>query len=188
MTMSRWDIKNSGMPIGDPFGGPAYGKYQDPFTAVAVTASIMGAYGSYQSGQIAREQYGLQARVSTLEGERKQIQYMQRANDIQRRLQATNSALAARAYAGGIDPFSGSPDVVRAANETAFGREYMTILSDADAALRAGRLQAQIYEQAGETAARKGTFDAIAKLGMAAATYGAIKAAPPGADTVTLGG
>lgn len=146
---------------------------------VAVAASVVGAYGSYQSGQIAKQQYGLQAKVATLEGERKQIQYMQRANDIQRRLQATNAALAAKAYAGGINPFSGSPDVVRAANETAFGREYMTVMSDADAALRGGAIQAQLYEQAGAAAARKGTFDAIAKLGMAAASYGSMPTQAP---------
>lgn len=153
---------------------------------VAVAASVVGAYGSYQSGQIAKQQYGLQAKVSTLEGERKQIQYMQRANDIQRRLQSTNATLAAKAYAGGIDPFSGSPNVVRAANETTFGREYMTLLADADAALRAGQLQAQLYEQAGEAAVRKGTFDAIAKLGMAAASYGTLKPSPQDAAPVEI--
>lgn len=138
---------------------------------VAAAATVVSAIGSYQQGQSARSQYQIQAKMATVEGERKALQYQQRANDILRRQQASNAALAARAYAGGVNPFSGSPDIVRAANDTAAGREYATILSDADAALRGGALQAQIYEQAGQTAARRGAFEAGAKLGMGAATF-----------------
>lgn len=136
--------------------------------AVAIAASIAGAIGSYQQGVAAKTQYNLQAKQATIEGERRSIQYQQRSNDILRRLQATNAALAARAYAGGVDPFSGSPDIVRAANETAAGREYSTLLADADAALRGGRLQASLYEQAGKTAYQQGIFSAASKLGQAA--------------------
>lgn len=136
--------------------------------AVAIAASVVGAIGSYQQGVAAKTQYNLQAKQATIEGERKAIQYQQRSNDLLRRLQATNAALAARAYAGGVDPFGGSPDIVRAANETAAGREYSTLLADADAALRGGRLQAELYQQAGKTAYQQGVFSAVSKLGQAA--------------------
>ena len=139
----------------------------------AVAMQTVSALRTYQEGKNVRSQYQLQAKMATAEGERKALQYQQRANDILRRQQSANAALAARAYAGGINPFSGSPDIVRAANDTAAGREYVTVLADADAALRGGTIQAQIYEQAGEAAARKGKFDAFAKLAGAAATYGA---------------
>lgn len=136
--------------------------------AVAVAAAVVGAIGSYQQGVSAKTQYNLQAKQATIEGERRSIQYQQRSNDMLRRLRATNAALAARAYAGGVDPFSGSPDIVRAANETAAGREYSTLLADADAALRGGRLQAELYQQAGKTAYQQGIFSAASKLGQAA--------------------
>lgn len=136
--------------------------------AVAIAAAVVGAVGSYQQGVAAKTQYNLQAKQATVDGERRSIQYQQRSNDILRRLQATNAALAARAYAGGVDPFSGSPDIVRAANETAAGREYSTLLADADAALRGGRLQAELYQQAGKTAYQQGMFNAVSKLGQAA--------------------
>lgn len=140
--------------------------------AVAIAAALVSAYGSYQAGVSQREQYRLQAKQSTVEGERRAIQYEQRSNDLLRRLQQTNAALAARAYAGGVDPFSGSPDIVRASNETRAGREYKILLADADAALRGGQLQATLYEQAGQTAYQQGVFSAVSKLGVAAATAG----------------
>jgi len=139
---------------------------------VAVTFAVLGAYGSYQQGVAAKAQYGIQAKMATLEGQRKQIQYQQRANDALRRRNEINAAVAARAAAGGVDPFSGSPDLIRSVNSTAAGRDYASLIADADAALRAGMLQAEIYEDAGAMAKRRGTFDAFAKLGMAAAQSG----------------
>lgn len=148
------------------------------FAVVAAIASAVSAVGSYQQGQAAKQQYGLRAQMATVEGERKQIQYQQRGNDTLRRRNATNATIAARAAAGGINPFGGSPDVVRAATDTAAGREYSMLLADADAALRGGMLQAELYRQAGKDAARKGAFDAITKLGMAAAGFAGGTQAP----------
>ena len=153
---------------------------------IAITAAVVGAIGSYQQGQAQKAQYGIQAQMATVEGQRKQIQYQQRSNDVLRRRNAANAALAARASAGGVDPFSGSPDIVAAANNTAAGREYSMLLADADAAMRGGMLQAELYTQAGKMAARKGTFDAIAKLGMAAASMGGGTQSPAPVETRTL--
>jgi hypothetical protein len=139
---------------------------------VAIAASVIGAFGSYNAGVSQKAQYNLQAKMATVEGERKAIQYQQRSNDLLRRLRQTNAALAARSYAGGVDPFSGSPDIVAAANNTAAGREYSILLADADAAMRGGAFQAQLYEQAGKTAYKTGVFNAVSKLGMAAAQAG----------------
>lgn len=139
--------------------------------AVAVAATLFSAYSSYQTGVTQRQQYDLQAKQATLEGERRAIQYQQRANDVKRRLMVTNATLAARSYAGGIDPFSGSPDIIRAANETAAGRDYVTLITDADSALRTGSLQSAIYKGAGAQAYQSGVFNAAAKLGMAPYQY-----------------
>jgi len=144
--------------------------------AVAGTAmTAVSAYGSYQQGKAQQNQYKLQAKQTTIEGERRALQYTQRANDLLRRRQAVNASLAVRAYAGGVDPFSGSPDVIRAANDTALGRDYTTLLSDADAALRGGAFQSSIYETAGETAARAGRFEAAASLARGTMQLASIK-------------
>jgi hypothetical protein len=151
---------------------------------VAITAAIVSAYGTYQGGSIQKQQYNMQARMATIKGEREAIQNQQKANQIRSRLQRTNATLAARAYAGGIDPFSGSPDVVRAMNETDAGREYSNAMADARAAMQNGILQAQLYRQAGAQAKRAATFDAVGKLGMAAAMAAGPSAGGAGAAPI----
>jgi hypothetical protein len=145
---------------------------------VGTVLSVVSAIGDIQAGQAQKRQYNLQAQQSTLEGQRKAIQYEQRSNDVLRRRLQANAALAARAYAGGIDPFSGSPDVVRAANETAAGKEFSRLLEDADAAMRSGAFQAELYREAGRTAERTSYFRAATRLGSAAASAGGTTQAP----------
>ena len=153
---------------------------------VAAAVAVLGAYSTYESGQIQKEQYGLKAQQATVEGQRKAIQYGQKSNDVLRRRLEANAALSARAYAGGVDPFSGSPDIVRAANETKAGREYAMLLADADAAMRSGAIQAQLYQSAGKAAARKATFDAVVKLGSAAVSGMDSTQAPAPIETRTV--
>jgi hypothetical protein len=138
---------------------------------VGTILSVVSAVGQIQAGQAQKRQYNLQAQQASIEGERKAIQYQQRSNDVLRRRVSANAALSARAYAGGVDPFSGSPDVVRAANDTAAGREYARLLEDADAAMRSGAFQATMYREAGRTAERTAYFRAASALGSAATSY-----------------
>jgi hypothetical protein len=153
---------------------------------VAAAAAVLGAYSTYESGQIQKQQYGLKAQQATVEGQRKAIQYEQRSNDVLRRRLEANATLIARGYAGGVDPFSGSPDVIRAVNDTKAGREFAILLADADAAMRGGAIQAQMYEAAGKAAARKATFDAVVKLGSAAASGMGTTQAPAPIETRTV--
>ena len=145
---------------------------------IAIALAVIGAIGEIEAGQAQKRQYNLQAQQASIEGERKSIQYQQRSNEVLRRRVGANAALSARAYAGGVDPFSGSPDVVRAANDTAAGREYARLLEDADAAMRSGAFQATMYQEAGRTAERTSYFRAAAKLGSAAASYSGGTQAP----------
>ncbi len=134
--MSRFDINVHGLPLGDPHNPPGSSKIQnDPFTAAAVAASVMSAYSSYQQGQIQGKQLELKGRLEQTQYDRRAIQYQQRANQTLEKLKRTQASLAATAYAGGVDPFSGSPDVVRAANDTSAGREFLIYMDDSAAAL-----------------------------------------------------
>ena len=151
-----------------------------------VATSAVSAYSAYEQGKAQQNQYKLQAKQTTIEGERRALQYTQRANDLLRRRQAVNASLAVRAYAGGVDPFSGSPDVIRAANDTALGRDYGVLLADADAALRGGAFQSSIYETAGETALRGGMFQAGTALLQGASQLGSIKAQAKSNPTTTV--
>ena len=146
--------------------------------AIAIISAVAGAIGDIEAGQAQKRQYNLQAQQTEVESQRRAIQYGQRSNDVLRRRMQANAAIAARAYAGGVDPFSGSPDIVRAANDTVAGREYARLLEDADAAIRSGAFQAEVYREAGATAKRTAYFRAAAKLGTAAASAGGSTQAP----------
>jgi hypothetical protein len=150
---------------------------------LAIAAAVLGAYGELEAGKAQQRQYNLQAQQTEVESQRKAIQYQQRSNDVLRRRLQANAAIAARAYAGGVDPFSGSPDIVRAANDTASGREYARLLEDADAALRGGMLQAELYREAGATAKRTSQFRAATKLLSAGASYGSATQSPAPVET-----
>ena len=145
---------------------------------IGTVLSVVSAVGDIQAGRAQRQQYNLQAQQTEVESQRKAIQYQQRSNDVLRRRMQANAAIAARAYAGGVDPFSGSPDIVRAANDTASGREYARLLEDADAALRGGMLQAELYREAGATAKRTSQFRAATKLFSAGASLSGGTQAP----------
>ena len=173
MKMSRFDVLVNDLPLGDPHNAPGSSKiHNDPFTAAAVAATTLSAYSSYQQGQIQAKQLELRGRLEQTQFDRRAIQYQQKANETLKNLKRTQSALAARAFAGGIDPFSGSPDVVRAANETAAGREFQIYMADSDASFRAGDIAMESGIAAAKTSRRAGVLDAGSKLLMAGATAG----------------
>jgi hypothetical protein len=171
--MNRFNINVHGLPLGDPHNPPGSSRVQnDPFTAAAVAASVMSAYSSYQQGQIQGKQLELKGRLEQTQYDRRAIQYQQKANQTLEKLKRTQSSLAAKAYAGGVDPFSGSPDVVRAANDTAAGREFVIYMDDSAAAFRAGDIALESGMAAGAAARQAGKLDAATKLLMATATAG----------------
>lgn len=162
---------------------------------VAIAAAVVGAVGSIQQGRAQEQMYKVQAMQTTAQSERKALQYELQANEILRRKREANAAIAARAFAGGVDAFSGSPDLLRAVNDTTAGREFMFSLNNANQALSFGAIEADMLRQAGKQAKKAGYFDAVAKLGMAAATYAKMPtpakvdySVASGASSATIGG
>jgi hypothetical protein len=138
---------------------------------VAIASTLVSAAGSIQSGKAQKQMYNLQALQTTAQSERKALQYELQANEILQRKRQANAAIAARSFAGGVDAFSGSPDILRSVNDTVAGREFMFALDNANAAMSFGDIEANMLRAAGKQAEKAGYFDAAAKLGMAAATY-----------------
>ena len=155
---------------------------------VAIAAAVVSAAGSIQQGRAQEQMYKVQAMQTTAQSERKALQYELQANEVLRRKREANAAIAARSYAGGITAFSGSPDILRAANDTTAGREFMFALDNANQALSFGAIEADMLRAAGSQAKKAGYFDAAAKLGMAAATYAKMPSPAQGADySITAG-
>jgi hypothetical protein len=147
---------------------------------LAIAATAVSAYGSIREGQDKKKYYDQIAQQSRVEGERKAIQYQFQANQILQRTNAANAAVIARGFAGGIQGFEGSAGLVQTINNTRGGKEFVFALGNADGARRASLIQASLYEQAGKTAEQTGYFNAAAKIGTAAITYGALGGASAG--------
>jgi hypothetical protein len=152
--------------------------------AVAIGMAVVSAYGSIQEGKAKRDYYNLQAAQTRVETDRKAIQYQFQANQVLQRINASNAAVVARGYAGGVSAFDGSAAMVQAVNNTRGGKEFAFALGNSDAVRRGGLIQATLYESAGKTAEQAGYFDAAAKLGMAATSYAKIGGPPNAAPVV----
>lgn len=148
--------------------------------AAAVGLTLLSAYGSIKQGQDQRTMYRLQAEQTRIAGERQSIQYEFQANQVLRKVNATNAAVVARGFAGGVQGFTGSSALLQAVNETRGGREFAFALQNSTAAQRGGLIQGSLYEGAGDIARNTGYFDAAGKLGMAAAMAGKVGSAPSG--------
>ena len=153
---------------------------------VAVAMAVVSAIGSIQGGKAQRSNYQIQAAQTRVESERKAIQYEFQGNQILQRLNAANSAVVARGFAGGTQGFEGSSALIQAVNSTRGGKEFAFALGNSDSIRRSGLIQSTLYESAGRTAERAGYFDAAGKLGMAATSYSKMGGAPTQAPVVDM--
>jgi len=152
----------------------AWATAQPYLSTISTAASVLGAFSSVGEGYQKQQMYRLQAEQTRLESERRALQYEQQGVSTLRRINSVTSAAAARAYAGGVAGFEGSAGLVQKASEALGGKELQIAQENIAATRRGGLIQANIYDVAGETAARGGWFDAAAKLGTAALRAGSI--------------
>jgi hypothetical protein len=145
---------------------------------IFIAATAASAYGSIKQGQDKKNYYNQVAAQTRVETERAAIKYEFQANQILQRTNAANAAVIARGFAGGVNAFEGSAGLIQAVNNTRGGKEFAFALAGAEGQRRNGLIQASLYESAGSTAERTGYFDAAAKIGMAAVSYGTLGGAP----------
>ena len=149
---------------------------------IFIAATAVSAYGSIKEGQDKKNYYNQMASQTRVETERKAIQYEFQANQILQRTNVANAAVIARGFAGGVNAFEGSARLVQAVNNTRGGKEFAFALAGADSQRRNGLIQASLYESAGTTAEQTGYFNAAAKIGMAAVSYGTLGGPAAGAE------
>ena len=152
---------------------------------IFIAATAASAYGSIKEGQDKRNYYNQLANQTRVETERKAIQYEFQANQILQRTNAANASVIAKAFSGGVNAFDGSAQMVQQITNQRGGKEFAFALAGADSQRRNGLIQANLYESAGSTAERTGYFNAAAKIGMAAVSYGTLGGASSTAAPVT---
>ncbi len=138
---------------------------------VAVGSGVLSAVGSLRQGQQQKTMYQLQAQQAQLKASRDALQYEQQANSVLGRLLQNNATAAARGFAGGVSGFSGSSKLIQERNTKEAGQDFAVLQEGATSAMSFGEIQSRMLNEAASDAVTGSYFDAIGKLGMAAASY-----------------
>jgi hypothetical protein len=136
--------------------------------AVGAGASVIGAYGTYQAGQQQQRLYNLRSQQAALSSRQEMLREKQKGIQVLEKISATMAAVNARAAAGAMDPYSGTPGALR---DFAFAegmQDYTISRENAQLIEQIGILQSIDYKQAGANAAYQGRIGAISQLGQAA--------------------
>jgi hypothetical protein len=138
---------------------------------VAIAAAGLSAIGSIRQGKQQASMYRLQAQQATLKASRDALQYEQQANSVLDRVLQNNATAAAKGFAGGVSGFSGSAKLVQERSTKVAGKDVAVLQEGAKSALSFGEIQSNMLNEAAKDAITGSYFDAIGKLGMAAASW-----------------
>jgi hypothetical protein len=143
--------------------------YALPF--IAAGAAVMSAVGSIRQGKDQASMYRMQAQQATLKASRDALQYEQQANSVLERVLQNNATASAKGFAGGVSGFSGSAKLIQERSTKVAGKDVGVLQEGAKSALSFGEIQSNMLNEAAKDAITGSYFDAIGKLGMAAASY-----------------
>jgi hypothetical protein len=161
----------------------------DPVTAaIFVGATAVGAYGTYQSGQQQQRLYNLRSQQATLSSRQEMLREKQKGVQVLQKISATLAAVNARAAAGAMDPYSGTPGALREFALSEGMQDYTISRENAQLIEQIGILQSIDYKQAGANAAYQGRIGAITQIGQAALSYKMLGSAPAKPPVFDLSG
>jgi len=134
--------------------------------------SAVSAIGQMQAGRQQARAYQAQSKQAELKGKQAELQYRQQGLEVLRRTRQNISTVTARAAAGGMDPYSGSPQSLRNYAAATGTEEFYLAQENAQLAQITGEVNAQQYRMAASQARRQGFYNAVGTLGMAATSIG----------------
>ena len=162
----------------------------DPASAaliIAGGAKLVGAYGSYQTGKIQQKMYNMKSRQALLRSDQEALNEKRKGVQVLEKILATQAAINARAGAGAIDPYSGTPQGLRVFATAEGMQDFQISRDNASLIEQVGILQSIDYKQAGSMAAYQGRLAALTQIGEAAAGFAQVGGAPSGGGTMPGG-
>lgn len=155
---------------------------------IQIVGAVASASAQMQQAEAQANQMRLQAQQAELQGRQNALNYNRQANEIFNRQQRLGATLRARASAGGVDPFTGSPLTVDQMNAQKAGREFQISIENAEMARSGGLAQSQSLYAAASAAEEFGVMKAIGSAGMSYAMMGQTKipGIPGGAPVVDM--
>ena len=137
-----------------------------PFIAAAATA--VQALSTIQAGRAQASAMRIQAKQSELQGRQNALAYNRQALQVFERQERLAAMARARAAAGGVDPFTGSPLTIQQANALTAGREMEIARQNAQTAIYGGLAQSQSLQAAATLTQQQGLTSALSTVGMQA--------------------
>lgn len=147
-------------------------------TAASIASTAVSAFSSYSAGQATGNYYDAQGQMAQLQGRQQALAYRQQGLSALDRQIKLEAQINARGAAGGLDPFSGSTDNIVENNLAAAVDEFDLSRQNAIIAEGMGGFQADIYQQAGKSARRRGMLDAFGTIAKSGLQLGSIGGAP----------
>jgi len=145
------------------------------FAVVAAVAAGASAISTIQQGQAQASQYRIQAQQAQLQGRQNALNYNMQANQIFERQLRLAGTISARAAAGGVDPFTGSPLTLEQMNAMRAGKEMQISMENAQLAVAGGLAQSQALYAAADTTEAMSLFKAIGHAGTSYSQYQQVK-------------
>lgn len=144
------------------------------FAVAGMILSGISAVAQIQAGRQQARAYEAQARQEELKGKQAELQYRQQGLEVLRRTRQNMSTVTARAAAGGLNPYTGSPQSLKNYASATGTEEFYLARENAQLALITGDINAQQNRMAASQARRQGFISAVGTLGSAALTMGSI--------------
>ncbi len=147
-------------------------------SALGSIASVASAVGAFASGGQQQAMYDAQAKQAQLRAQADELKYKQQGVAVLQKTNMTAAAIAARAGAGSVDPFSGSAaDLTSYAFGQGFG-EFNLTQSNAALTREQGVYQAGIYRRQGQQAYTAGIAKGVGGIFSGLMSASSIGSAP----------
>lgn len=151
-------------------------------TGVAAMAAGVQLLSTIQASRAQAQAQRIQAKQSELQGRQNALAYNRQALQVFERQERLAAMARARAAAGGVDPFTGSPLTIQQANALTAGREMEVARQNAQTAIYGGLAQSQSLQAAATLTQQQGLTSALSTIGMQAYQIG--RAKTPGVPVV----
>lgn len=138
---------------------------------IALATAGLSAVSLVSASQQRAAQMRLEAQQAELQGRQNALNYNRQANQILERQQQLAAAARARAAAGGIDPFSGSPMTIQEVDAIKAAREIGISADNATLSVYGGLAQSQSLQAAAGYAQTSGLISAATTAGQGYLNY-----------------
>lgn len=151
---------------------------------VVIAAIAAQTLSTIQSSRAQASAMRIQAKQSELQGRQNALAYNRQAQQVFERQERLAAMSRARAAAGGVDPFTGSPLTIQQANALTAGREMEIARQNAQTAIYGGLAQSQSLQSAATLTQQQGLTSALTTAAMQSYQMGKTRTPSPTPEVV----